>query len=80
MNFREALLSIKEIVERFGDSRAVHSYYFEFGRRLEVLELPLLSLLLSKILNKKALFSILLISLAVGLLFNGNWLIMPKIK
>jgi 2-polyprenyl-3-methyl-5-hydroxy-6-metoxy-1,4-benzoquinol methylase len=39
MNFREALLSIKEIVERFGDSRAVHSYYFEFGRRLEVLKL-----------------------------------------
>jgi len=39
MNAREALLSVKEIVERFGDSRAVHSYYFEFGRRLEVLKL-----------------------------------------
>jgi len=39
MDSREALLSIKEIVERFGDSRAVHSYYFEFGRRLEVLKL-----------------------------------------
>jgi len=39
VNAREALLSIKEIVERFGDSRAVHSYYFEFGRRLEVLKL-----------------------------------------
>jgi len=33
------LLSIKEIVGRFGDSRAVHSYYLEFGRRLEVLKL-----------------------------------------
>jgi predicted RNA methylase len=39
MDSREALLSVKEIVERFGDSRAVHSYYFEFGRRLEVLKL-----------------------------------------
>lgn len=39
MNAREALLSVKEIVERFGDSRAVHSYYLEFGRRLEVLKL-----------------------------------------
>jgi len=40
MNAREALLSVKGIiVERFGDSRAVHSYYLEFGRRLEVLKL-----------------------------------------
>jgi len=39
MNAREVLLSIKEIVERLGDSRAVHSYYLEFGRRLEVLKL-----------------------------------------
>jgi SAM-dependent methyltransferase len=39
MNAREALLSVKEIVERFGDSRTVHSYYLEFGRRLEVLKL-----------------------------------------
>jgi 2-polyprenyl-3-methyl-5-hydroxy-6-metoxy-1,4-benzoquinol methylase len=39
MNAREALLSVKEVVERFGDSRAVHSYYLEFGRRLEVLKL-----------------------------------------
>ena len=39
MNAREALLSVKEIVERLGDSRAVHSYYLEFGRRLEVLKL-----------------------------------------
>jgi len=33
------LLSVKEVVERFGDSKAVHSYYLEFGRRLEVLKL-----------------------------------------
>jgi 2-polyprenyl-3-methyl-5-hydroxy-6-metoxy-1,4-benzoquinol methylase len=39
MNAREALLSVKKIVERFGDSRTVRSYYFEFGRRLEVLKL-----------------------------------------
>jgi 2-polyprenyl-3-methyl-5-hydroxy-6-metoxy-1,4-benzoquinol methylase len=39
MNAREALLSVREVVERFGESRAVHSYYFEFGRRLEVLKL-----------------------------------------
>jgi 2-polyprenyl-3-methyl-5-hydroxy-6-metoxy-1,4-benzoquinol methylase len=39
MNAEEALLSVKEVVERFGDSKAVHSYYLEFGRRLEVLKL-----------------------------------------
>jgi SAM-dependent methyltransferase len=39
MDSREALLSVKEVIERFGDSRAVHSYYLEFGRRLEVLKL-----------------------------------------
>ncbi|NAZ12198.1 MAG: methyltransferase domain-containing protein [Desulfurococcales archaeon] len=39
MNARKALLSVKEVVERFGNSRAVHSYYLEFGRRLEVLKL-----------------------------------------
>jgi 2-polyprenyl-3-methyl-5-hydroxy-6-metoxy-1,4-benzoquinol methylase len=39
MNAREALLSVKEVVERFGDPKAVHSYYLEFGRRLEVLKL-----------------------------------------
>jgi len=38
-NVREALLSVKEVVEGFGDSKAVHSYYLEFGRRLEVLKL-----------------------------------------
>jgi len=39
MNAREALLSVKEIIERFGNSKAVYSYYLEFGRRLEVLKL-----------------------------------------
>jgi 2-polyprenyl-3-methyl-5-hydroxy-6-metoxy-1,4-benzoquinol methylase len=39
MKAREALISVKEVVERFGDSRAVHSYYLEFGRRFEVLKL-----------------------------------------
>ena len=39
MNAKEALLSVKEVVERFGDSRAVHSYYLEFGRRFKVLKL-----------------------------------------
>jgi len=38
-NVRETLLSVKEVVERFGDSKAVHSYNLEFGRRLEVLKL-----------------------------------------
>jgi 2-polyprenyl-3-methyl-5-hydroxy-6-metoxy-1,4-benzoquinol methylase len=38
-NVRETLLSVKEVVERFGDSKAVHSYYLEFGRRLEALKL-----------------------------------------
>ena len=39
MNAREASLSVKEVVKRLGDSRAVHSYYLEFGRRSEVLKL-----------------------------------------
>ncbi|MCC6055197.1 MAG: class I SAM-dependent methyltransferase [Desulfurococcaceae archaeon] len=39
MNAREALLIVKEVVERSGDSKVVHSYYLEFGRRLEVLKL-----------------------------------------
>jgi len=33
MNAREALLSVKEVVMRFSDSRAVHSYYLGFGWR-----------------------------------------------
>jgi len=39
MNAKDALLSVKEIVEGSGDSKAIHSYYFEFSRRLEVLKL-----------------------------------------
>jgi hypothetical protein len=39
MNTRDALLSGKKIVEKFGDSKIVHSYYVEFGRRLEILKL-----------------------------------------
>jgi len=39
MNPREALLSVKGVIERFGDSKAVHSYYLEFGRRFKVLKL-----------------------------------------
>jgi len=39
MNAREALLSVKDIVKLYGDQKAIYSFYFEFGRRLEVLEL-----------------------------------------
>ena len=39
MNAREALLSVKEVIEGFGDHKVVHSYYLEFGRRLEILRL-----------------------------------------
>jgi len=39
MNFKEALLSTKEIIEKFGDLKAVHSFYIEFRRRLEALRL-----------------------------------------
>lgn len=46
---------------------------------LVIITLPLLSLTLFKMLSKKVLSLILLISLAVGLLFGGSWLIMPKI-
>jgi hypothetical protein len=45
---------------------------------LVIVTLPLLSLTLFKMLSKRVLSLILLISLAVGLLFGGNWLIMPK--
>jgi len=34
MNTREALLSVKEVVERSSDSKVAHSYYLEFSRRL----------------------------------------------
>jgi len=50
-----------------------------YTRILFIITLPLLSLTLFKMLSKKVLFLILLISLAVGLLFDGNWLIIPKI-
>jgi hypothetical protein len=46
---------------------------------LIIVTLPLLSLTLFKMLSKKVLLLILIISVAVGLLFGGNWLIMPKI-
>jgi hypothetical protein len=39
MDIKEALLSIREIIEKFGDSKTVYSYYIEFGRMLEVLRL-----------------------------------------
>lgn len=38
---REALLKVKDIIITHGDSRAIGSYYLEFHRRLEVLELVL---------------------------------------
>jgi hypothetical protein len=46
---------------------------------LIIVTLPLLSLTLFKMLRNKALLLILIILLAVGLLFGGNWLNMPKI-
>jgi hypothetical protein len=39
MDAREALLSVKDVVKWYGDQKAIYSFYFEFGRRLEVLEL-----------------------------------------
>jgi len=39
MNAKGALLGVKGVVGRFGDSKAVHSYHLEFCRRLEVLKL-----------------------------------------
>lgn len=39
MNAREALLSVEKIVREYGDSKALGSYFLEFGRRLEVLML-----------------------------------------
>jgi len=35
----KALLYVEELVRRFGDCKAIHSFYLEFGRRLEVLKL-----------------------------------------
>jgi hypothetical protein len=39
MNAKGALLSIREVVDRFSNSKAVHNYYLEFDGRLEVLRL-----------------------------------------
>ena len=39
MNAKGALLGVKGVVGRFGDSKAVHSCHLEFDRRLEVLKL-----------------------------------------
>jgi hypothetical protein len=39
MDAREALLSVEKIIREHGDSKALGSYYLEFGRRLEVLRL-----------------------------------------
>jgi 2-polyprenyl-3-methyl-5-hydroxy-6-metoxy-1,4-benzoquinol methylase len=39
MDVKETLLNVEEIVKKLGDHKAVHSYYFEFSRRLEVLKL-----------------------------------------
>ena len=39
MSAEKALLSVKEVVRLFGDQKAVHSFYIEFRRRLEVLKL-----------------------------------------
>ncbi len=39
MNAEKALLSVRKVIELFGDQKAVHSFYLEFSRRLEVLEL-----------------------------------------
>jgi len=39
MKVEEALLSVKRVVENFGDRKAIDSFYLEFHRRLEVLKL-----------------------------------------
>jgi len=39
MDAREALLSVEKIIREHGDSKALGSYFLEFGRRLEVLRL-----------------------------------------
>jgi len=46
---------------------------------LVIITLPLMGSTLFKMLSRKVLSSVLLVLLAAGLLFNGNWLIMPKI-
>ena len=39
MNAKKALLSVKNIIELFREQKTIHSFYFEFHRRLEVLKL-----------------------------------------
>ena len=39
MSPKEALLSVREAVEKLGDSKAIYSFYLEFSRGLEVLKL-----------------------------------------
>jgi len=39
MSAEKALLGTREIIEKFGDLKAVYSFYIEFRRRLEVLRL-----------------------------------------
>ena len=39
MSAEKALLSVREVVELFGDQKAVSSFYIEFRRRLEILKL-----------------------------------------
>jgi len=39
MSAEKALLSVREVVELFGDQKAVSSFYIEFRRRLEALKL-----------------------------------------
>ena len=39
MNAREALLGVEDIVKRYGNQKAIYSFYLEFRRRLEILEL-----------------------------------------
>ena len=39
MSAEKALLGAREIIEKLGDLKAVHSFYIEFRRRLEVLRL-----------------------------------------
>jgi len=39
MSAEKALLSVKEVIELFGNQKALSSFYIEFLRRLEVLKL-----------------------------------------
>jgi 2-polyprenyl-3-methyl-5-hydroxy-6-metoxy-1,4-benzoquinol methylase len=37
----KALLAVKEVIEKFGDKKVLNSYYLEFSRRAEVIDLVL---------------------------------------